>query len=388
MDTQIPEGDSPRTGTAGATSAVALELNPPRVEMEPGGTPVEIVATLQNLSNVVEQYAIEVSGLEAEWYTAPVTSVSLFPQDRDQVRITLHPPRRPGLRAGAYPFRVVARARSGSGQGSASGVLDVRGVAIYRIVDLVPRRLTARGSGTYRVQIVNTGAADVRLGLEGSDPDGQCTFRFPKQAEPLVAAGGKGEYPMVVKPRKRPWIGPERSFEFIVSARPIDARGEPQVVSGQFTHKPLFRTLPIWPVLKWVLIALALLAVVIVLFVIGIPQEFGRRSQVATAQACGSLRTVPVIGGMCSRPSQLPPIASDCAFQFGFKDFAEAEAAMVGPCTTNVIYDDYGNGLQYTKKGVMFWLKESNTVYFFTGDSLYVFFQDKPRLLDGSGRPV
>src|ERR1700680_1742773 len=100
MDTKIPEGDSARP--AAEASALTVELNPPRVEMEPGGAPVEVVATLQNLSNVVEQYAIEVSGLEAEWYTAPVTSVSLFPQDRDQVRITLHPPRRPGLRAGSY----------------------------------------------------------------------------------------------------------------------------------------------------------------------------------------------------------------------------------------------------------------------------------------------
>jgi hypothetical protein len=387
MDTQIPEGDSSRTGAA-AASALTVELNPPRVEMEPGGTPVEVVATLQNLSNVVEQYAIEVSGLEAEWYTAPVTSVSLFPQDRDQVRITLHPPKRPGLRAGSYPFRVVARARSGAGQQSASGVLDVRGVAIYRIVDLVPRRLTARGSGAYSLQIANSGAADVRLALEGSDPDGQCTFRFPKQAEPMVAAGGKGDYPVVVKPRKRPWVGPEHSYEFTISARPVDTRGEPQVVSGQFTHKPLFQTLPIWPILRWVLLGLVVLAVIIVLFALGIPQEFGRRTQVAAAQACGSLRTVPVLGGMCPRPQELPPLASDCTFQFGFKEFAEAETDMVSQCTTNVIYDDYGNGLQYTKKGVMFWLKESNTVYFFTGDSVYAYVQGKPHLLDGSGRPV
>ncbi len=106
------------------------------------------------------------------------------------------------------------------------------------------------------------------------------------------------------------------------------------------------------------------------------------------AQSCGNLRSVPVLGGVCpARPSQLPPLAADCSFQFGFKEFADAEAAMVGPCTTNVVYDDYGNGLQYTKKGVLFWLKESNTVYLFTGDSVYAYVQGKPRLLDGSGRP-
>ncbi|HEX8967413.1 MAG TPA: hypothetical protein VF937_06010 [Chloroflexota bacterium] len=382
MDTQVPGTDS------SATTALTVELSPPRVEMEPGGTPVEIIATLQNVSNIVEQYAIEVTGLDSDWFTAPVTSVSLFPQDRDQVRISLHPPRRPGLRAGTYPFRVVARALSGTAQQSAGGTLDVRGVAIYRIVDLVPRRLTARGKGSYRLEIANTGAADIRVGFEGSDPEGQCTYGFPKQSEAVVAAGARSEFPVVVKPRKRPWIGPEQSYDFTISARPLDARGEPQAVSGQFTHKPLFRALPIWGIVKWVLIALAALAIIIVLFAVGIPQEFGRRTQVATAQACGSLRNVPVLGAACPRPRELPPLAADCNYQFGFKEFSDAEPDMVGACTTNVIYDDYGNGLQYSKKGVLFWLKESNTVYFFTGDSVYAYVQGKPRLLDGSGRPI
>src|SRR5262249_55009957 len=164
MDTQIPQGDSAPAGIATASS-VSVELAPARVEMEPGGTPIEIVATIQNLSNVVEQYAIQVGGLDSDWYTAPVTSVSLFPQDRDQVRISLHPPRRQGLRAGSYPFRVVARARNGTAQQTATGVLDVHGVPVYRI-DLAPRRQTARGKGGYKLQIANTGAAEVRLALE------------------------------------------------------------------------------------------------------------------------------------------------------------------------------------------------------------------------------
>ena len=190
------------------------------------------------------------------------------------------------------------------------------------------------------MEIANTGAADVRLGLEGSDPDSLCTFRFPK-GEPLVTAGGRGEYPVVVQPKKRPWIGPEKSYDFTISARPIDARGEPQVVSGQFTHKPLFRSFPIWPILKWVLIALVLLAVIIVLFAFQIPQEFGRRTSVATAEVCGGLRNVPVIGGLCpARSTELPALDAACSFQFGFKDFADADPEMVVGarptwCTTN-----------------------------------------------------
>jgi len=387
MSTSIPDGDGSRATTA-TQGLLSVDLSPARAEMEPGGSPVEVVLTLHNLSNVVEQYTIEVSGLEADWFTAPVTSLSLFPQDRDQVRISLHAPKRPGLRAGAYPFQVTARARSGTADQIAHGVLEVRGIAIYRIVDLTPRRLTTRGQGTFRLQVSNTGAADVRLGLEGHDTDDACTFSFPKQ-DALVAAGARAEIPVHVKPKKRPWVGPEHSYDFTITARPTDARGDSQMASGQLTHRPMFRAFPIWPILKWVLIALALVVVVIALYALGLPQEFGRRTEVAMAQACGTLRSVPVVGGLCpTRPSTLPQANAQCAYEFGFKEFADAEPAMVGGCTSNVSYDDFGNGVQYAQKGVLFWLKESNTVYLFTGDSVYAYVQGKPRLLDGSGRPV
>jgi hypothetical protein len=104
--------------------------------------------------------------------------------------------------------------------------------------------------------------------------------------------------------------------------------------------------------------------------------------------SCGNIRNVPVLGGMCpTRPSSLPQPTAQCSYQFGFKEFADAEPAMVGACTSNVAYDDFGNGVQYVQKGVLFWLKESNTVYLFTGDSVYAYVQGKPRLIDGSGRP-
>jgi hypothetical protein len=382
MATHSP--DSSQSPAAGGT--LSVELNPPRVEIEPGGPPVEVTVALRNLSNVVEQYTLEISGLDADWYTAPVTSVSLFPQDSDQVRITLHPPKRPGVRAGSYPFRVIARARSGTAESSGSGTLELRGVAIYRILDLAPRRQTARGKGTYRLQLSNTGAADVRLGLEGRDTEDACTFSFPKHAEPLVAAGSKGEYPVVVRPKKRPWVGPPRSYDFTISVRPLDARGEPQTIAGQFTHQPLFRTLPILPVLKWLLILAVLLALLVAAFATGTAQEFGRRTAIVKAEGCSHLADVPLLGSLCGPGVAAPD--KGCSFEFGFQEFAAAEPQMVGACTTNVVYDKFGNGLQYTQKGVLFWLKESNTVYFFSGDSVYVFVQGKTRLIDGSGRPV
>jgi hypothetical protein len=364
---------------------LVVELTPARIEMEPGGSPVEVTVTLQNLTDVVEQYTVELTGLDPEWYTAPVASVGLFPQDRDQVRISLHPPKRPGVKAGTYPFQVIVRARDGRNERVIEGILDLRGYAAYR-VDLTPRRQTARGKGAFRLQVANTGTADVRLGLDGHDAEEQGRVRFGRSAEASVTAGAKSELPVIFQPKSRPWVGPERSYDFVISVRPLDARGEPQQVSGQFTHRPLFRTLPIWGILKILAVLLVIFLAVILFFGTGIAEELGHRTQVAGSQLCGALYRVPVVGSGCPQPNRAPEPVANCEFAAGFKELHDAEGQLVGACTTNVRYDEFGNGLQYTEKGVLFWLKGSNTSYFLIDDSVYGLIRGKIQLVDGSGR--
>src|SRR4051812_4179510 len=122
MDTSVPESQAIRAAAAAGEpgSVLSVELNPEHVEVEPGGQPIEVIVSVHNLSNIVEQYTIQIVGLDGDWFTAPVASLSLFPQDRDQVRLTLHPPKRQGVRTGSYPFQVVVRGRSGVGEYSAA----------------------------------------------------------------------------------------------------------------------------------------------------------------------------------------------------------------------------------------------------------------------------
>ncbi|MGH2354651.1 MAG: hypothetical protein ACRDI2_16325 [Chloroflexota bacterium] len=366
---------------------VPVELNPSKIEIEPGAAPVQATVTIQNLGDVVEQYNVEVDGLDSEWFTAPVAAVGLFPGDQEQVRISFHPPKREGMRAGAYPFRVVVRGRNGIQEIGADGVLDVRGTAIFRL-DMTPRRQTARGKGSYRLKVINSGGVDVELGLEARDAEEACTFAFRDEA-PSVAAGKTGEVPFTVRPKSRPWVGQERSYEFMITARPQNARGQSQSVSGQFTHRPLFRD---WGWLRRTAIwtGAGLLALVLVSVVL--PGAFGRelgfRAQVAWAQTCGRiLFRIPVVGPRLNcAPGRLPTPDAQCVFERGFKIFAEADPQLVGNCTTSVVYDNFGNGLQFTDRGVLFWQKDSNTVYFFINDSVFAYLESKPQLLHGSGR--
>ncbi len=363
---------------------LSVELNPARIEMEPGAPPVEAVVTIQNLGDLVEQYSVDVIGLDSDWYTAPVSSVGLFPQDRDQIRISIHPPKRPGVKAGAFHFQVRVRARGGGAEEKAEGVLDVRGFAVFR-VELSPRRRKAKGQGQFKVQLSNSGTADVRLALEAQDDEDACLFRLPDDPV-LVSAGSKTEVPISVVPKKRPFSGAEKSYSFTLTARPEGSRGDPQKVQGQYTFEPFMRN---WGcVLRIVLVVL-----VIGLLVLGagtllrnpiVSRLVPQRLQVARGQLCGTLFRVPVLGGLCGAGPRATTVETrECTFEGGFKEFSDAEKTRVGACTTDVAYDGFGNGIQYTRNGTLIWIKASNTVYFFTGQSLYVRVADKTRLLDG-----
>jgi hypothetical protein len=75
-----------------------------------------------------------------------------------------------------------------------------------------------------------------------------------------------------------------------------------------------------------------------------------------------------------------------CDLDGRFAGFFPSEAPLIGECATGAAPDPLGNAQQLTTKGVLYWLKESDTVYFFTGENVYVLIDGRFRLLRGSGR--
>ena len=51
------------------------------------GETVETVATLHNLGQTIDQFTMSIEGIDASWYTLPVSSVALFPNDKDNLKI-------------------------------------------------------------------------------------------------------------------------------------------------------------------------------------------------------------------------------------------------------------------------------------------------------------
>jgi len=196
-----------------------------------------------------------------------------------------------------------------------------------------------------------------------------------------VRARSKKQVPLLVTPRQRPWVGPERTYAFSVTAKPRDAGGTVQRVDGEFTYRPLFPSwAPLWRLLGYTAIALVGAVTVGILLAKQPPTDWLHQLQVGAIVLIGSTYDVPVVGVVCPGPK-----SQTCTFQFANKDFAEAEPALIGDCRTNESYDRYGNSVQYTTTGVIFWQKEANTSFFFHGNSVWGYIQGHKQLLQGPG---
>jgi hypothetical protein len=373
-----------------------VELNPAYLDAEPGGAAVEAAVTIHHHGSDVRQYTIEVRNVEREWVTIPEPAVGLWPGSDRKVTFTFHPPKRDDVRPGRYPFKVAVRTTVKDGSGGAQrvleeiadGELDVRGYAAFH-VDMTPRHQTRKRNGAFKVLLFNDGNDDVQLALEAQDKEDACEFSFPKDDAPNVPRSTRPiEAALLVTPRRRRWVGENERHEFTVTARPVSARGEPQAVGGEYTYRPWVRSWgPFVRIAGWVLIALVVCLAFLAVRDMPFGFEFGRRLAIFRGMACGVIRSVPVVGGMLRCPSNIIPRESaTCDLQFGFRQAAEVDPTLVGKCITGVGYDRFGNGLQYTDRGVLFWQKDSNTVYFFTGDSVFAFLEGRAQQLHGSPR--
>jgi len=106
----------------------------PSVFLVTAGDSLEAAVSLRNLGQTVDQFSVAVEGLPAEWYTLPVASVALFPNDNDKLKLIIHPPAGDSLKSGAYPFKVNISSQETPPQVSSLDLkLDVRVAAEEKI---------------------------------------------------------------------------------------------------------------------------------------------------------------------------------------------------------------------------------------------------------------
>jgi uncharacterized membrane protein len=246
---------------AKTSNNIKVTLSVPRMQVQAGVIPAVLSAQIQNQSDIVDKFKIEVEGLDDSWYSRSASSIALMPKISELVQITFNPPRKKGVKAGLYPFAITVHSQSSSGEStSVLGQLEIL-PAIEIKTKVNPYRITARRKGSFRVSLSNTSVSDASLSLEATDLDEGCRFHF-SQDRIHVAAWKNIEIPFVVRPKKNSIIGEVKRYDINVTAA-VDGVSQPQVANCELTHRPLMKDWkPIWRTLR------AIIAIVIVVIAV------------------------------------------------------------------------------------------------------------------------
>ena len=238
-------------------SSTALEVN--------AGDSVEFTATIHNRSQIVDQFTIGLEGVDPTWYELSVASVSLFPGDKDEVKITIHPPKTAETKAGSYPFTVKAVSGADPQEFTAAEAsLEVHTFAELS-VEMSPTRVVGQ-SGTYVITLNNQGNADITRNFEASDPEEGLSYTFNPR-EITVPAGGSATVQLSARLKKKPKVEGEgeKEYPFQVVIKPTEAdkfSPEAKTLNGQLVYEYKARAKPKIP--WWLIAVIAVVAAVII----------------------------------------------------------------------------------------------------------------------------
>lgn len=205
------------------TDKVEISIQPAQVALLAGDT-VEVTANVRNLGQTIDQLTIGVDGLDTDWYTLPVSSVALFPNDQDELRIILHPPKAAESKPGTFPFRIAVTSQENPGTVATADVTIEIKPLLELELEVSPERIAGRRA-TYQVILTNPGHRDITVNLDACDARGRLRYRL--DPESLTAAGAsKSSATLEVRLGCLSFFGREKEFDFQVGAAPPQEEGE------------------------------------------------------------------------------------------------------------------------------------------------------------------
>jgi len=211
------------------SAVIRVALPRKALQIEPGQRG-ELPLTIQNLSEIVDQYTVDVTGLDPSWLEVSPSRISLFPQDADQVAIKLHPPL--SARAGTYELVVVVRSRENEIERTqVEATIDVSAVFRYDVSLSPQRKSTVSNRATFVMHLSNPGNVDANLRLSAKDPEDACTYDF-RPPQLVVQAGTRMDVPLTVTARQ-PAPEEGKLHNFTIEAFPVGAQHKARTVNGQ-----------------------------------------------------------------------------------------------------------------------------------------------------------
>ena len=219
-----------------------VELSASDVVIEPGKT-AQLDVRITNRREDEELVAIEIEGLDVEWYALPVPTLNIEPGGTRTTRVVFRVGRSSDVVAGGYPFLVRARSMESGEVGVQQATLQVKPFSALQL-DLEPKRATStffHRAPLFELQITNLGNREETLELFGTDPEDQCAYEF-EQDRVTIAPGGKVTVQFAVEPKARPIIGSARLYQFSITVRSATDTLITTAVTGQLERKAVLST--------------------------------------------------------------------------------------------------------------------------------------------------
>ncbi len=211
-----------------AITSTTFTINP--------GDITEATVTLRNLGQSVDQFTITIEGIKMDWFTLPVSSVALFPNDQDNLKIMIHPPKA-GTKAGSYPFRInVISQENAEDTVTTDLTLNIKALAEVEL-EISPKRISGR-KGLYQIAVKNPADSEVMVHLEANDDEGMLQYFL--QPEIFTVPGrGTAESHLNVRLGWMAFFGGEKEFNFQVIGKIHDVE-EPKIIEGQLVRVPWY----------------------------------------------------------------------------------------------------------------------------------------------------
>ena len=212
----------------------------------------EAVLEIQNTGSIVDEFTLEIEGLPRNWYSFSSPSVALMPHAKEQVRITFHPPKVPGVESGTYPFAVALRSQSIPRDcANTTAQLEILPSVAYGI-SIKPYRKLSRRKCSLQIQISNKDVSDSVLFLDVTDIENGLRFQA-KDDSPVIPPWQTLDIPLIVRPKRNSVIGDLKRYDVSVTA--TTAEGLTQLARCQIDHKPFLSSWrPVLRTIKYVLV--------------------------------------------------------------------------------------------------------------------------------------
>ncbi len=215
---------------------LVITLQPERVTVTAGGDEVQVIAVIHNQTSVIDSYSLDIPELDPTWFTLPVRTVALFPNEQKTINIALRAPGNLDTLAGRYDYTLRARSAAVSNRISqANGVLFV---ALAEALTLRVKRDLIRGQeATFELTVLNRSKTPQDVVLSAGDPEGMLEYTFDP-AGPQLAPGGSAFVALHVRLPAGQTLRDERTFPFTISAQSADEREKARALPAQFIYVP------------------------------------------------------------------------------------------------------------------------------------------------------